>query len=221
MNWCGTMQAAMAQPFCKCEWCDKGRYSVFKWEGADVRVLDSAATALRVRSVFSEPLFPDQKWAVARELLFVDPNAVQEHQWDDFGGFFEAVLEEVVGLSAEQHQSDASVIDIDSDDDYISASIWQTYGISVQELAERVTLREFFALVSLCPHETPIGQAIYYRTADEPENANSDAIQEFRRRREFWRLKNVKHPEPVVDSNQRATDVFNAIAQLSKGVNDA
>lgn len=169
------------------------RYSIMEWEGRQVRVYDGADTALSLIGLLkADDVLPEAKWPVAYDLLFVDPAAVLSHPWNDVDGMISHFVYEVCGVDMDGSRPDSGerVIDWDADGDYISASVWQAYGVPAREMARKASFREFGRLVGLCPHETPIGQAIYYRTADEPRATkyNQEQIEDFRKRRRAWAL---------------------------------
>ena len=184
----------MPLPLCSIETDSEGnRYSVMEWEGQGIRVYDGADTALMlIRLLRAEDVLPEAKWPVVYDLLFVDPAAVLARPWEDVDGMLTHIVYEVCGVDMDGSRGDFGkrVIDWEADGDYIAASVWQSYGVPVREIAHECTFAEFGRLVGLCPYETPIGQAIYYRTADEPKSTkwNQDQIEEFRKRRRAWAL---------------------------------
>lgn len=199
------------------------RYSVFEHEGQAVRVYDGADTALRLMALLAdrEAGRDIKAWAATR-LLFVDPDAVTAYPWEDFGAFLCRLLWEVAGIDADgthEKESGSKVIDWEADAEYIDASLWATYGSSAGDLAKSLTFRDFAKLVGLCPHETPIGQAIYYRTASEPADNghNGEEIRRFRKLKGAWALDGAETAaEEYEQASNAASDAFAGIAAMAK-----
>lgn len=174
---------------------DGRRTSEVPWEGASVRVNDDAETALRLVAALSdEGLMDSVRSAVVMELLFRDPVAVVRHGFSDLEGLVRECLWRVAGIDADGSRAEETqgerVIDWDADADCVRASVWQSYGVSAEDMMRRTSMREFGRLVGMCPRETPIGTALYYRTAEEPKQTkyNEDQVRAFRKARAFWRL---------------------------------
>ena len=110
------------------------------------------------------------------------------------------------------------MIDWEGDAEVIEASLWQAYSTPFLEIARKVSFRELGHLIGMAPHETPIGQALYYRTADEPKSTkyNQDEIRRFRKLRQAWSLKKqVGDASP--DANDYATSMFEAVKRVANG----
>lgn len=199
------------------------RYSVFEHEGQPLRAYDDADTALRLIGLFNDrEVEQNVKFWAASRLLFVDPDAVMAHPWDDLGGLFSLLLWEVAGIDADdthEREGNRRVIDWDADAEYIEASLWATYGSSAGDMAKSLTFRDFAKLVGLCPHETPIGQAIYYRTASEPADNghNGEEIRRFRKLKGAWALDGAETAaEEYEQASNAASDAFAGIAAMAK-----
>lgn len=164
-----------------------------------VRVRDDAEAALRLTAALSDETLMDAvRTRVVMELLFVDAVAVAAHGFDDPEGLVRECLWQVAGIDADGSRAEGDlgerVIDWDADADYVRASVWQAYGVSAEDMLRRTSMREFARLVGMCPRETPIGAALYYRTAPEPKATkyNEEQIRDFRRAKAFWRLDKAK-----------------------------
>ncbi len=73
---------------------DGCRFRVIEHEGQPVRVYDDADTALRLIALFRDTeVEPGVKRWCAMQLLFPDPRAVAEHEWEDFGSLFSRPLQ--------------------------------------------------------------------------------------------------------------------------------
>ncbi len=201
---------------------DGCRFRVIEHEGQDVRVYDDADTALRLIALFKDT---EIEWRVkywcAMQLLFPDPEAVSAHEWEDFGALFSRLLWEVAGIDADDsHVGDAGPrwVDWEADADYIEASLWRTYGQPSAAMARQLSLSEYARMVSMCPHDTPMGQAIYYRTADEPKAGryNQDEVAHFRKMRRAWALERRVAEDGFRAASVAATDAFRGIAAAAQ-----
>ncbi len=187
-----------------------------------VRVRDDAETALRLSAALSDDSLMDAvRTRVAMELLFVDAAAVASHGFEDAEGLVHECLWQVAGIDLDGGRSDGPlgerVIDWDADADYVRASVWQAYGVSAEEMMRRTSMREFARLVGMCPRETPIGAALYYRTASEPKPTkyNEEQIREFRKAKAFWKL---DKPKAAMDDGAAASsDAELAFAGIARG----
>lgn len=161
----------------------------------EVPVHDDVLTALDVFATFGDPDTPsDFKLAYAMGLMFptMDPHDAEsvracarllpDQCWELFG------LDLTGGHEAEC--SGADVFDWDADEDMIRASFLSAYGMTVPELAEKCSYRDACSMLGLIPQDTPMGQALYYRVADEPERTehNADQIRRFRELRDHYAL---------------------------------
>ena len=88
------------------------------------------------------------------------------------------------------HAGGERVIDWEQDADRIEASLWQAYGMPFEDIRERVSIEQLAALLCALPYETPLGRALYYRTAEEPAltEYNREQVEEFRRLRSLYAL---------------------------------
>ncbi|MEY8460142.1 Gp15 family bacteriophage protein [Eggerthellaceae bacterium 24-137] len=197
---------------------DGCRFRVIEHEGQPVRVYDDADTALRLIALFKDrELPPEVKSRCAMQLLFPDPGAVANHEWEDFWSLFSRLLWEIAGIDSDgSHPGEGGPrwVDWEADADYIEASLWRTYGQPSAAMARQLSLREYARMVSLCPHDTPMGQAIYYRTADEPRAGkyNQDEVARFRRAKRAWALEARAPEDEYRSASVAATDAFRGIA---------
>lgn len=188
-----------------------------------MRVYDDARTALKVIALFrDDDVSPWAKRRIVMRLLFPDPDAVEEGI-EGLDGFLAHAVWEVAGLDIDgSHGGEygSRIIDWEQDAEVIEASLWQAYSQPLQDIARKVSLRELGNLVGMAPHETPIGQAIYYRTADEPKSTkyNQDDIERFRRLRQAWALKdNGAAGVADASANDHATSMFGAMKRVANG----
>lgn len=199
---------------------ERGTWGVYEWEGRKVRAYDSMANALRVIEFFSdESLDPLTKSAIFPRLLLVDPEGVRDAV-DDMPGLLSMIVWEAFGLDIDGTHGlvpdDRRVIDWDGDAQVIKASLYQVYGLPWDEMARELSFRDVTSMMGLVPHDTPLGQALYYRTADPPEPTghNDEEIRFFMERQEHWRIKDEPNPDDarsVEAMDQRCIDAARAM----------
>ncbi len=198
------------------------RHSVIPWEGYGVRVHDDAATAFKlIRLAADKDVSASGKAAIAAALLFVDPEGVRKAV-HDLSGLLEEALWQVARIG-DRESGGERVMDWEDDDAYIRASVWQAYGVSFDELCERTSFPELAKLVGMCPHETPIGQALYYRTAKPPKATkhNQEERRLFAERKRFWALGSKPGSDGGRAMDQAMTDAGKSLANMvrrSQGV---
>lgn len=188
------------------ETVDGKRFRLFEWEDKRIRVRDDALTCLKIIELFGdEDVTPEFKAKVVMQLVFVDYVAVSSKINDVFG-LLKAVLKEICKIDLESSEEPKKVIDWEKDAEYIRTSLWQTYGVSFEELREKVSFIELGEMIGMCPFETPIGQAIYYRTAKAPARTkyNEEEVKRFQERKRFWSLEDQ-------NDNGAALEIFNKI----------
>ena len=204
---------------------ERGRYSLYEWEEKRVRVYDSALNSLRIIELFGdEELDPLTKASVLRRLMFVDAEAVQSNV-TDLGGLISHLAWELCGLDVtgehDVSNDGPQAFDWEKDQNVIRASLYMTYGQSFEELASEVTYRELTAMMGLIPHETPLGQAIYYRVAEPPEltQYNAEQVKAWKERADYWRLRDETETsaDRMQAMNNRACDFFDALARRADG----
>ena len=175
------------------------RCSRYEYGGASYDVCDSALNAMLVGELFAdESLSELDKQRLLPEMLFPDPGAALElagrtRFWD----MVDSVLWDSMGVDlygtrgATGHED--PVFDWEEDAGRIRASLLQAYGIDWGRDAGRISYAEFLDLVAglMEAGETPLQQAIYYRTAKAPrENKhNGEYVRAFRARAEHFRLR--------------------------------
>lgn len=191
-----------------------------------MRVYDSAAVGMRVIALFDDTELDElTKQYILQRLLFVDPEGVAS-ALSDVQGLVSSVLWELLGidLTGERGGTGERVFDWDQDEAVIKASLYQAYGQPLDELARTCTYRDLVGMMCMIPFETPLGQAIHYRTAEEPKPTkyNKEQVEHFRERKRFWRLKegwekgNRSTPERMEAMNNQASDMFAAMERAAK-----
>lgn len=194
--------------------------TAFLYGGEEVLVFADARTSLKVIDLFSDSeLYEELKAEILLQLLFPDPVETVKRLGNRFKPFLSELLWELCGLDVDgTHCSEASgerVIDFERDSELISASVMAAYGRSIDELSSECTLRELTVLIGLAPHETPIGQAIYYRTAKPPKATkyNKEEVARFKRLREHYRIKSqVRAGDSMQKQSNAAFDAFKSLS---------
>lgn len=196
---------------------DGRRVRTVRWHGKDVRVRDDADTALRIVDLFAdETKNPRGKLAEAIGMLFLDPESLSEVE--DFTGLLASVCWDEVRLDIDgSHRDEINgrrVLDWDADADYIQASLLACYGVSWDEVRYSYSYQQLTSMLGLVDRDTPLGQALYYRTANPPKPTkyNADEIKAWRERQAFWEIKS-KNPEDRYKAMSDSTASFFANLQ--------
>lgn len=172
---------------------DGRRFALIAWRGVNVMHYDDAFTGLRVAELLAdEDVEPMVKAEIAAKLLFVNPDKVMASVESPLDLIVELVWKVArVDMDGTHEANGKKLIDWEQDEQRIRASVWQTYGKPVEEILAEVTLDEFASMLSMCPHETPIGQALYYRTAKPPKPSkhNAQEREAFNKAKRFYALK--------------------------------
>lgn len=180
-----------------------GRFCTrYEYEGAGYDVCDSALNAMLVNELFADKTVDGaDKQELLPAMLFADlPAAIEAAGPDGFWDMVDAVLWDAMGVDlygtrgAAGHE--APVFDWDEDAGRIRASLLQAYGVDWSEEAGRMSYAEFLDLVSglMEAGETPLQQAIYYRTAKCPRETkgNREYVEAFRARARHFALKGAR-----------------------------
>ena len=180
-----------------------GRFCTrYEYEGAGYDVCDSALNAMLVNELFADKTVDGaDKQELLPAMLFADlPAAIEAAGPDGFWDMVDAVLWDAMGVDlygtrgAAGHE--APVFDWDEDAGRIRASLLQAYGVDWSEEAGRMSYAEFLDLVSglMEAGETPLHQAIYYRTAKCPRETkgNREYVEAFRARARHFALKGAR-----------------------------
>ena len=77
---------------------------------------------------------------------------------------------------------------------------------------EQLPYREVVDLVAMAPHETPMGQAVYYRVADAPDTDDEETLAEFERMRDHYSLRDGGGSE-----NDSASGMFESLRSMADG----
>ena len=194
------------------------RISAYQWGDIGVRVYDDADTALRIIELFADGTLPAAvKSRLLPKMLFVDPTAALK-SINDIGSFLDALLWDMCGLDitgarADQYVTQTKVFDWEADEAYMRASLYTAYGSPLDELRRSLSYKELCQLIGLVPHETPMGQALYYRTAKPPRATkyNRDEVRAFQEKKRFYALKPKSTVNAYEAMNRAATAAFTAL----------
>lgn len=176
-----------------------GRFcTTYEYEGAGYDVCDSALNAMLVNELFADnELSEEDKQRLLPAMLFADlPAAIETAGRDGFWDMVDAVLWDAMGVDLYGTRGAAGaeepVFDWDEDAGRIRASLLQAYGISWDEAAGSMSYAAFLDLVAglMESGETPLQQAIYYRTAKCPreDKNNREYVEAFRARAAHFAL---------------------------------
>lgn len=194
-------------------------------DGRRVRVFDSLGDFLLIRDALQDELLDDEeRFQVLLAMLYADPQGVCDALGGEVAHFVSETLWEAFGIDLEGvHESDdVRVVDWDEDRDYITATTRSAYGMGFEDFAQ-LPYRECCALVGLAPHETPMGQAVYYRTAKPPKPTkyNAEERKHFREARKFWALgrRRTRARGEDMEAKQSAADA--SFAALAARVREA
>ena len=176
-----------------------GRFCTrYEYEGAGYDVCDSAINAMLVNELFADTeLSEEDKQQLLPAMLFADlPAAIETAGRDGFWDMVDAVLWDAMGVDLYGTRGAAGaeepVFDWDEDAGRIRASLLQAYGLDWDAVAGSMSYGAFLDLVAglMESGETPLQQAIYYRTAKCPKETknNREYVEAFRARAAHFAL---------------------------------
>lgn len=176
-----------------------GRFCTrYEYEGAGYDVCDSALNAMLVNELFADTeLSEEDKQRLLPAMLFADlPAAIETAGRDGFWDMVDSVLWDSMGVDLYGTRGAAGaeepVFDWDEDAGRIRASLLQAYGLDWDAVAGSMSYGAFLDLVAglMESGETPLQQAIYYRTAKCPKDTknNREYVEAFRARAAHFAL---------------------------------
>lgn len=176
-----------------------GRFcTTYEYEGAGYDVCDSALNAMLVNELFADTeLSEEDKQQLLPAMLFADlPAAIETAGCERFWDMVDAVLWDAMGVDLYGTRGAAGceepVFDWDEDAGRIRASLLQAYGLDWNAVAGSMSYGAFLDLVAglMESGETPLQQAIYYRTAKCPRETknNREYVEAFRARAAHFAL---------------------------------
>lgn len=183
----------------------------FRFKGDSFDVNTDFKTVLKLFDLFEdETLKPETKEWVFINLVFKNPEDVKRLDLDEFVILY---MWEVCGLDCKgDKHHEKQVIDFKQDAERIYASFYADYGIDL--FTEQLDWRQFTALLSGLSHETPIMQAVYYRTCKIPKpqiikgkTINAEEIKAVKEAKAFYALKaQGKQAKDVMERQSKALD---------------
>ena len=187
---------------------------VFEVRGRRVRVKDSLRSYLSIAEMLSdERLEAEDRAALLLPMAVVNPAGfVEAFGLESFAALAE-VLWEAFGIDLlNEHPGEhgEKVMDWREDHERIVATVRAAYTLSYEELLD-LPYKEAATLVGMAPDGTPMGQALYYRTAEMPKHVKADkeASKAYRKLREHYRLKGGEQGTDA--ANRAATSEFDAL----------
>ncbi|MEG2932718.1 MAG: Gp15 family bacteriophage protein [Gordonibacter sp.] len=198
---------------------DDGRIAhVYRVLNRNLRVIDGFEIGLLVSDLFEDALFDtNEKQAILLQMIFPDPSgflsafngnqeeALSDTLWQAFG----------IDVSGDKPH-EKPIIEWEQDAERIKATMLMAYGLDWEEARSRISYRDMCSLLGQAPHETPMGQALYYRTAKQPKATkhNREQIADFNRAKKHYaiREKNIYAPS----ANDDACVMFEAIARIAE-----
>ncbi|MCH4220488.1 MAG: bacteriophage Gp15 family protein [Eggerthellaceae bacterium] len=182
--------------------------------GRHVRVIDDWENAMLIDELAHDKMFSnDEKTSIVMAMVFPDPKAFMRAFGDDAGAAFTCVMNDAFCMDISGCSERAEhVIDWEQDAARIRATMRMAYGLG----DEYTTLpyMEVCELIGMSPHETPMGQALYYRTAERPEETdwNRKEVESFDECKEYYALET----DDVQSSNDRSMDELAQIKEQLK-----
>lgn len=195
-------------------------WHVIEVEGRRVRVYDSLADFLLISTALEdESLSDEERWDVLLAMLFPDPQGVCDALGEGVVHFVYECLWEAFGIDIDEtHEADGKkLIDWYEDRDYIVVTTRTAYDMGFDDFS-RLPYKECCALIGMAPHETPMGQAMYYRTAKRPKETkyNREEVKHFKKAQKFWALGSTKGKATMEAQQTAADSSFAAMAAAAK-----
>ena len=160
--------------------------TVYDVEGRRCRVRDTLADYLLVIELLQDGAVSDRdRFELLVLMSFADPAGAVEAYGERIPEALDSALWQAFGidLGGDRYIDGRRIVDWESDRSRIVATARAAYSLSWQQLTE-LPYSEAIDLMGLAPHDTPMGQAVYYRVADEPDFGKGE---DARRRRDAWR----------------------------------
>lgn len=183
-------------------------WDAYESNGRRFRVCDSWDVAMRLREMLSDDVLDDSdKAALMQVMVLPDPEAFASATGDAARDTLLDLMWQAFGFDLDgSHRSEPQVMDWDEDSDRIDATMLSAYGLEPSRW-EQMSYLEVSRLIGLAPHETPMGQALYYRTAKRPKRTkyNKAEVEAFDKAHDFYRLGRHK------DANKSATEAFDRV----------
>lgn len=190
----------------------------YEWNGETVLIRDDAKTILEVIELFAnEEMSQDEKTAIFFPLFFVsvdDMLLACNYDSQEVTKLMDASIWDVCGLDVTgNHAEEEPLWDPVEDAAYIRISLRQAYGIDWDNTS--IPFSEFVRMVGVCPYETILGKAIYYRNKDtRPKRTkyNEEQIADWDRLHKAFALnKKASHKDNIEQQNAVMEDHIAAL----------
>ena len=194
--------------------CKMGAFSTYNIFGKEVKINDSFLAACLLDELTDDDLFSDvEKTAIAAQIVLDNTDDFAKVFRDETPKALHEVLVQAFG--AEGKSSGTSKVDLQQDRARIKATMRMAYSMSAEELAS-TPYRDIVDLIAMSPHETPMGQALYYRTAKRPKQTkyNKEELAAFDKAKRFYKLKSPKVNEDAMQQAQN--ELENAFKKMVK-----
>lgn len=160
-------------------------------------ICDSIRNALLVSELLEDDeISQDSKQILLPAMVFVDLQEAIETAGEEFWEVLLDACWSALGIDLDGNHNtanEAAVIDFKQDASRIRASFLQVYGMSFDDISSKTSYIQFMGLVRglLESGESPLQQAVYYRTAKPPKRTkyNDEEIKTFRKKQEYYRIK--------------------------------
>lgn len=177
---------------------------------------DDGLAALRMTEMLNDSEAVSERAYLMQQIMMCEPGEITYEviskctaaAWDLYG----------IDLDG-SHDSECGgkrVIDWEQDAEYIKVSLLNAYGLTWAQASTKISYMDLASIIGLVPRETPMGQAIYYRTAKPPQETkqNREYVKEFRKRQRFWRL-DAKE-STMRSANAEASSMFESFAKMAQ-----
>lgn len=181
-----------------------------------VRVIDDFANAMLIGELFDDKALDDsEKTSILTMMVLPDVQAFAEAFGEQTSDAFAQVMMQAFGIDVKGGVAEKRVLDWEEDAARIKATMRSAYGLGEEFMG--LPYLDVCELLGMAPQDTPMGQALYYRTADKPKRTkyNKEQISAFEKARDFYKL--GKKKTTIERANATATSMFDAIAGGSDG----
>lgn len=170
---------------------------------------DDFDTVMQVMDILRGGGVAESKARRVIEAIFVEPGEVL--QAPNAAQLLIEAVWECCGIDLDGSHADETgepLFEWEHDEQLIKASLLKEYGISWAQARSQYGYRDLCSLIGLCSMDTPMGRVLYYRTADEPQDASPEQLKRFREARRAFAL----------DSDRQSSDELEkAFQSLRKG----
>lgn len=191
--------------------------------GRKVRVYDSFSVAMRLHAMLSDPELqelctPAELAEAAMFIVLPDPARFAEAFGHDAWRAFQQLLWDCFGMDTDgSHPHEKPVMDWEEDEARIKATALMAYGLTWDRFGE-LPYMDACSLIGLAPYETPMGQALHYRTAKRPKRTkyNREEVEAFDKAREHYRLRGrgkAASEGSMKAANAAASSAFDRMAE--------